>query len=67
MQEIFAASNDSAHPLQGWFRQSFTPPSPSSEPGHRHMDSENTKQHNNHVQRGDGHEQDDENPKNLAR
>jgi hypothetical protein len=28
------------------------------------MDSENTKQHDNHVQRGDGHEQDDENPKN---
>ena len=28
------------------------------------MDSENTKQHDNHVQRGDGHEQDDENPQN---
>ena len=28
------------------------------------MDSENTKQHDYHVQRGDGHEQDDENPKN---
>jgi hypothetical protein len=26
------------------------------------MDSEKTKQHDNHVQRDDGHEQDDENP-----
>jgi hypothetical protein len=46
----------------GMVNGSFTPPS--SEPVHRHMDSENTKQHDNHVQRGDGHEQDDENPQN---
>jgi hypothetical protein len=40
----------------GMANGSFTPPS--SEPVHRHMDSENTKQHDNHVQRGDGHERD---------
>jgi hypothetical protein len=43
---------------------SFAAQPPSSEPGHRHMDSEKTKQHDNHVQRDDGHEQDDENPQN---
>jgi hypothetical protein len=36
---------------------------PSSRPGHRHLDSDNAEQHNNHVQRDDGHEQDDENPR----
>jgi hypothetical protein len=39
--------------------ESFTPPS--SKPGHRHMDSDNTEEHDNHVKRDDGHEQDDEN------
>ena len=36
---------------------------PSSKPGDRHMDSDKAEQHDNHVQRDDGHEQDDENPK----
>jgi sRNA-binding protein len=46
----------------GMVNESFAPPS--SKPGHWDMDSENTKQHDNHVQRDDGHEQDDENPQN---
>ena len=37
---------------------------PSSEPMHWHMDSDNAEQHDNYVQRHDGHEQDDENPQN---
>jgi hypothetical protein len=37
---------------------------PSSKPGHRNMDSDKTKQHDNHVQRDDGHEQDDEKAQN---
>jgi hypothetical protein len=39
-------------------------PPPSSKPGHRHMDSDNVEQHDNHIQRDDDHEQDDENPQN---
>jgi hypothetical protein len=35
---------------------------PSSKPTHRHMGSDKTEQHDNHVQSDDGHEQDDESP-----
>ena len=43
---------------------SFTAQPPSLEPVHRHMDSDKAEQHDNHVQRDDGHEQNDENPQN---